>query len=69
MISGVDRVNLTLSIHPDNIPELDEAFTVELTNVSEKNERLREGAVSNCLIFMNLCDQCTWGFNLTLSLP
>ena len=44
-ILGVDRVNLTLSIHPDNIPEINEVFTVELTNVTERNERIRAGAV------------------------
>ena len=43
---GVDRVNMTVYIKPDAIPELDETFTVELVNVSERNERLRTGAVS-----------------------
>ena len=50
MILGVDRVNLTLSIHPDDIPELNEVFTVELTNVTERNERIRVAAV--CLYFI-----------------
>ena len=54
-IVGVDRVNLTLRIHPDNISELNEVFTVELTNVTERNERIRTGAVWFCLIVMSLC--------------
>ena len=39
-------MNLSIEILADNIPELDETFVVELTNVTEKNERLRTGAVS-----------------------
>ncbi len=46
-LTGSDRVNLTITIHSDNIPELDESFVVELTNVTEENERLRTGAVSH----------------------
>lgn len=51
---GVDRVNLTLSIHPDEIPELNEVFTVELTNVTERNERIRPGAVNILSMFLSI---------------
>ncbi len=44
--AGADRANLTITIHPDDIPELDESFTVELANITGKNEKLRTGAVS-----------------------
>ncbi|XP_047139693.1 adhesion G-protein coupled receptor V1 isoform X1 [Hydra vulgaris] len=52
--SGMDRVNLTIHILADNVPELDEEFTVELVELIGISDRLRGGAnVAQVTIFQN----------------
>ena len=45
---------MTIEILDDGTPELDETFNILLYNVSGKNERLRNGAVSILHYFCNL---------------
>ena len=48
------NVSIQVSVLADDIPELDETFQLELFNVSGRNERLRNGAVS-CVFFFCFC--------------
>ena len=43
---GQSSVNITIEILPDTTPELDESFTIQLHNVSESNQKLQSGSVS-----------------------
>ena len=45
VVLGQDRVNISVMIQPDDIPEIDEKFTVNLLNVT-KPGRLQSAAVS-----------------------
>ena len=48
-ISGEHNTTLLVEIRPDNIPELNETFIVELYNVSGQNQRLQDGVVSEVI--------------------
>eukprot|EP00794_Sanderia_malayensis_P009868 gene9868-10878_t len=66
---GSDRVNITLTVNADTIPELDESFVVELENATEDNERLRVGATrANVTISRNDNPGGTFEFNYTGSI-
>ena len=44
---GVNNVSMSIDILDEQTPELDETFRIVLYNVSGRNERLRNGAVSH----------------------
>lgn len=50
----MNNASITIAVLPDDIPELDEKFIIELVNVTGQNERLRPGAVC-ILLFLVFC--------------
>ena len=52
----MNNVSLSIDILDDQTPELDEKFRIVLYNVSGRNERLRNGAVSHNFPFVELTD-------------